>query len=170
MKNLLITGLLISAATAHADINIVPLEMALGYWETTTKIEKSDMMENMLKNLPESQRAKVKEMMAGSSSMQVPVVKQCITKDSLKDMGAQIKEGLGKHESAENCQFNVTKSNAKEFIGSLVCAGMPTTIHSKVINAKHHESEVISQIPGMGSNKILSTGKWVSSTCPAGVK
>lgn len=168
MKKLLIASLLVSATAAQADIKIVPLEMELGYWETTTKIGESDMLKNMLKNLPESQRAKMKEMMPGP--MQIPVVKQCITPDSLKDMGAQIKEGLGKHEGAENCQFNVTKSNAKEFIGSLVCSGMPTTIHSRVINAKHHESKVVSNVPGMGSNKITSTGKWVSSTCPAGVK
>lgn len=168
MKKLLIASLLISATTAHAEVNIVPLEMALGYWETTTQIEESDMMKNMLKNLPESQQAKVKEMMQGS--MQVPVVKQCITPDSLKDMEAQIKQSLGKQKGAEHCQFTATVSNPKEFKGTLNCAGQPITIHSKVINAKHHESKVVSIVPGMGTNKISSTGKWLSSTCPAGVK
>lgn len=167
MKVLLTAGLLLSVLTAHAEVEIVPLDMKLGYWETTTQIEQSDMMKNMLKNIPEAQRANMQAMMQGS--MQMPVVKQCVTKESLKDMEAQIKQGLGKQKGAESCQFSATKSTSKEFMGSLTCASIPTTIHSKVINAKHHESTVISNVPNMGSNKIRSTGKWVSNTCPAGV-
>ena len=47
------------------------------------------MIKQMLANMPESQRAQMRAMM--ESEMKPPVVKQCITEDSLNDMDKQLR-------------------------------------------------------------------------------
>jgi hypothetical protein len=42
-------------------------------------------------------------------------------------MDKQMREAFG---DQQQCKFNVTKSNNKEFIGELNCAGNITTIHT----------------------------------------
>jgi hypothetical protein len=38
-------GFLIVASTAHAEIEMVPLDMELGHWETNAEMLQSDAME-----------------------------------------------------------------------------------------------------------------------------
>ncbi len=148
MKKLTALALILTACTATAEIKLVPLDMELGYWETTTKIEESEMMQGAVES---------------------DVDGQCITPDSFKDMEKQMTESMG-GEDGQNCQFEVTKSTSREMSGLVKCAGIPSTIRTQVINSKHHESTVISVVPGIGENKILSTAQWKSATCPQDLK
>lgn len=167
MKKKIALGLILVATTMTAQADMVPLDMELGYWETTTKIEESEMVRNMLASVPEAQRAQMRQMMQGSVESNVD--RQCITADSFKDMEKQMMESFG-NDNPHGCQFEVTKSSSKELLGTVTCSNMPSTIHTRVIDSKHHESTVISVIPGMGENKILSTAQWISADCPADLK
>lgn len=164
MKNTLLLGLALSSFTAFAAEEFVPLDMKLGYWETTSEIGESDMVKNMLANLPEAQREQVRAMM--KSQIKTQIVKQCITKESLQNMEQQMKDSFGKE---NQCDFTVTSSTRREFIGNLNCGDNITTIHTKVINPKRNESDVVSEMGGMGSTKLRTIAEWKSDTCPAGV-
>ena len=90
MTKIIILSILLFAFNVSAVTKIVPLDMELGYWETSSEMEESDMIKNMLANIPKEQRAKMREMM--KSKMKTPMVKQCITEDSFKDMEKKMRE------------------------------------------------------------------------------
>jgi hypothetical protein len=164
MKKIYVLFLIIITSQAKAEVELVPLDMELGYWETTTQID----FEGMLAGIPEEQRAMVRGMM--SSKMKVPVFKQCITQDSLKDMEAQMRKSF--KSADKDCDLQVTKSTSQEFSGVLTCAGGATkmTISTRSISSKRLESQISTDIQGMGENNIKTTGEWKSSICPVGVE
>ncbi len=164
MKKIYVFLLIIIANQVKADVELVPLDMELGYWETTTQID----VEGMLASIPEEQRAAIRGMMG--SKMKIPVIKQCITQDSLKDMEAQMRKSF---KSADNdCDLQVTKSTSQEFNGVLTCAGgaTKTTISTKSISSKRLESQINTDMGGLGQNNIKTIGEWKSATCPDGVE
>jgi hypothetical protein len=166
MKTSISLALLFVSINAYSDQKLIPLEMELGYWETTATMQESDMMSKMLAQLPEAQRAQAQQMMG--SQMKIPVVKQCITKDSFKDIEKQLKDSMGNKEN--ECKFKITKSTDKEFIGTLNCAsGQTTKVHTRVISSKLNKSDIVVNMGQMGKNKIVTVAKWISTTCPAGV-
>jgi hypothetical protein len=166
LQKIVALSIIISAFNANAEIKLVPLDMDPGYWETTTEMGESDIIKNMIANMPEAQRAKMREMM--KSKMKIPMVKQCITEESFKDMEKKMREGMG--DNAKNCQFDTKKSTNKEFIGVLDCSHSKFTIHTKVINSKHNESSAVADMGAAGLNKIRTISKWKSTTCPADAK
>ena len=167
MKNLLFLGFLIAAMTVRAEIEMVPLDMKLGYWETNVEMLQSEAMNKALENIPEAQRAMMQKMMR--SKMKMPATKQCITDDSFKDMEKKIRESMGDQEAGQDCNFKVINSNSKELHGKLSCKGMKTFIHTKVINPKRHESTVESTVAGMGETKLSLLAEWKAETCPEGL-
>ncbi len=164
MKNLIVIFLIVTAWNIRADAELVPLNMELGYWETTTKIEANEIMTKMLANLPEAQRTAINEMM--KDKINLPVVKQCVTEATFKNMEAQIKESLSNYDGTENCDLQVIKTTSLEFDGILACDGHTTTVSTKVIDSKHHETAVSTNMGGLGQNKITTTGEWKSASCP----
>jgi len=164
MIKLLAMSLALATSMSFADVDLVPLDMELGYWETTTEMFESDAMKKVLESLPESKRAQFSEMM--KSRMQKPIGKQCITADSFTDFAEKFKTSMGGN---SDCRFTIKKSTAQEFIAELNCAGNATTIHTKVIDAKRQESNIVNTTGAMGQNKIRTVAQWKSSTCPAGV-
>lgn len=163
MKKIYMLLLIIVANQVKAEVEIVPLDMELGYWEMTTQVD----IEEMLANIPEEQRAMMRGMMA--SKMKLPIIKQCITQDTLDDMEAQMKESF--KTAGNDCDLQVTKSTSQEFSGVLICAGgaAKTTISTKSINSKRHESQISSDMGSLGQNNIKTVGEWKSATCPEGV-
>lgn len=164
MNKLFVFLLVITTYQVRANVELVPLDMELGYWETTSEMD----IEAMLAAIPESQRAAIRAMM--SSKMKIPVIKQCITEESLKDMEKQMKESF--KSTGNDCDLQVKESTAQEFSGVLICAGGQTkmTISTKSINSKRIESQVLANMGGMGENNIKTIGEWKSATCPDGVK
>jgi hypothetical protein len=164
MKKIFVLFLIVITHQVKADVEFVPLDMELGYWEITTQIN----IDDMLASVPQEQRAMVRGMM--NSKMKIPVIKQCITQDSLKDMEAQIRDSF---EFADNdCDLQVIKSTAQEFSGELICAdgSNKTTISTKSISSTLLESQVSTDLGGMGQNNIKAIGEWKSSICPDGVE
>jgi len=164
MKKAVFFSLLFAPFYASADQTIVPLDMELGYWEITSEMGKNDILDKMLAAMPESQRPQMRAMM--ESNMKPPVVKQCITLDSLKNMDQQLRETFG---GQQQCKFEVTKSTNREFMGELNCGGNMTTIHTQVISTKRHHSDVVSNMAEMGSANIQTVAEWKSAVCPAGL-
>jgi hypothetical protein len=164
MKKIALLFTVIASSHLVADVDLVPLDMELGYWETTTQIEANEMMTNMLANLPESQRTAINEMM--KSKMKLPVVKQCVTAATFKNMAAQIKDSLSNYDATQNCELQVVSSTSTVFSGVLACEEHSTTVITKVINSKRHETDVSTNMGGLGQNKIKTTGQWISATCP----
>lgn len=167
MKNYFVLGPLLAATAVTAQTTLVPLDIELGYWESTTKIEESEMMKSVLASVPEAQRAQMRQMM--HSGINSTVGRQCVTEKSFADMKNMLKETYG-GDNEQGCKLDVIKSSDKEFLGSMTCAGMPSTIHTQVINSKHHKSTVINAVPGMGENKVVSSSQWKSAECPADLK
>jgi hypothetical protein len=167
MKSLVLFCLFFTAFNLSAEETLVPLDMELGYWETTIEIEESEMIRNLLASMPESQRAMVKEMM--TSKIQSSVGRQCITAETLKDAEKQIRESLSGEGIDERCELVVVKSSSKEFVGTVACTGLSSQVHTKVINSKRNETTVVADVGGMGENKINSVAQWKSSDCPAGL-
>lgn len=164
MKKLFIVLLIVATHQVRAEVELVPLNMELGYWETTSEMD----IEAMLASIPESQRATIRAMM--SSKMKMPVIKQCITQASLKDIEKQMMESF--KSAGNDCDLQVNKSTSEEFSGVLTCGGGGTkmTIKTQSINSKRMESQVIANVGGMGENNITTIGQWKSATCPEGVK
>lgn len=163
MKTMLIFLLIITAYQVKAEVELVPLDMELGYWETTSEMD----IESMLANIPKEQREMLRGMM--SSKMKMPVIKQCVTADSLKDLDNHLKnsfKSLGK-----DCDMRVLKSTAQDFNGELTCAGGATTVtvSSRSINSKRFESQMTSNMGGMGLNNIKTISEWKSAVCPDGI-
>ena len=161
MKKMLAIVLTLFTHISYAEVEVVPLNMELGYWETTAEVLESGAIANMIANLPESQRAKVRAMM--KSKIQIPTIKQCITSDSFKDFEEKFRNSMGGQDS---CEFSIQKSTSQEFIGELNCEGNPTVIHTKAINSKRQESEVVSSAGEMGQSKIRTVAEWKSTVCP----
>jgi hypothetical protein len=164
MKKIFIFSLIIIASQAKADVELIPLDMELGYWETTTQMD----IEAMLASVPKEQREMMRGMM--SSKMKIPVVKQCITQETLNDMEGQMKRSL--KSAGSDCDLQVTKSTAQEFSGVLTCAGGSTTmtINTKAMNSKRIESQIMADMGGMGKNNMKTIGEWKSATCPQGIE
>ena len=162
MKKLYVLLVFMAATQVKADVELVPLDMELGYWEMTTELD----IDAMLANIPEEQRAMMRGMM--TSKMKMPVVKQCITQDTLNDLEAQMKKSF--KSAGNDCDLKVTKSTSQEFAGVLTCAaGATMTISTKSINSKRHESQINAAMGDMGNNNIKTIGEWKSATCPAGL-
>ena len=163
MKTLLMILLAASAYQVKAEVELVPLDMELGYWETNSQID----VEAMLANIPKEQREMMRGMM--SSKMKIPVIKQCITEKTLEDMEKQMMESL--NSAGSDCDLDVIKSTAQEFNGVLTCANGKSimTICTRTINSKRIESQVVADMGGMGKNNIKTIGEWKSATCPDGI-
>lgn len=163
MTKLYVFFLIIFASQVKAGVKLVPLNMELGYWETTSQMD----MEAMLASIPEEQRAAVRGMM--SSKLKMPVIKQCITQATLNDIEAQMKE-LFKSAGAD-CELQVIKSTPQVFNGVLTCSSGSTkvTISTKSINSKRHESLINTDMGGMSQHNIKTIGEWKSATCPNGI-
>jgi len=114
MKVIFVLLLSIATYQVKADVERVPLDMELGYWETTSEMD----VEAMLTILAEEQRSVIRGMM--SNKMKIPAIKQCITQDSLKDMEAQMKMVF--KSAGNDCDLQVTKSTTEKFNGVLTCA------------------------------------------------
>ena len=164
MKKIFVFFLIIIASQVKADVDFVSLDMELGYWEITTQVNVDDM----LANIPEEQRAMMRQMM--TSKMKLPVIKQCITQDTYKNMQAKMVESF--KSAGNDCALQVTSSSAKEFSGVVSCASGVTKINitTKAINSKRHESQVNTNMVGMDKNNIKTIGEWKSATCPKGVE
>lgn len=164
MKKIFVLFLIVIAGQAKADVDFVPLDMELGYWEITTHIN----LDEMLANIPEEQRAMMRQMMKGT--MKVPVVKQCITQDTYNNMQTKMLESFESIDS--DCELQVIKSTAQEFSGVVTCATGSTkvTITTKAVNSKRHESQISTNAGGMGQNNIKTIGEWKSASCPDGVE
>lgn len=163
MKTIMIFLLVVTAYQVKAEVELVPLDMELGYWETNSQMD----VEAMLANIPKEQREMLRGMM--SSKMKIPVIKQCITQKTLEDMEKQMKESFDS--AGSDCDLDVMKSTDQEFNGVLTCAGGKTTmtIETRVINTKRIESQVVAEMGGMGQNNIKTVGEWKSATCPDGI-
>lgn len=164
MKKILLIAFSLATSSVYAEVEIVPLDMELGYWETTAEMLESDAVTQMLANLPEAQRAQVESMMKGK--MKIPTVKQCIAADSFDDFEEKFKESMG---GRNDCEFEIVKSTSQEFTGLLKCSGHETSIKTKVIDSKRQVSDVVSSAGGVGESKIRTTAQWKSSVCPEGV-
>jgi len=164
MKKIFVFFLIIIASQVKADVDFVSLDMELGYWEITTQVNVDDM----LANIPEEQRAMMRQMM--TSKMKLPVIKQCITQDTYKNMQAKMVESF--KSAGNDCALQVNSSSAKEFSGEVSCASGATKINitTKAINSKRHESQVNTNMVGMDKNNIKTIGEWKSATCPIGVE
>jgi len=170
MNKRLLLGFLALAAvnTASAEVKMVPLDLALGYWETNAEILESDALTKMLQSVPEAQRETMREMMA--SGMKIPPTMQCITADSFKDMEKQMRESLGDQATGMECKFDIASSSSKAFSGKLKCTNMEANIQTKVINSKLQESVLESNVAGIGGTKLKMTAQWKSETCPEGTQ
>jgi hypothetical protein len=163
MNKIFVLLLIITTSQVKANVELVPLDMELGYWETTTQIN----IDDMLASIPKEQRKALRGMMG--SKMKVPVIKQCITQDSLNDMEAQMRDSF--KSAGNDCDLQVTKSTSKAFNGVLTCAAGATkmTINTKAISSKRIESQIMADLGSMGQNNMKTIGEWKSVTCPDGV-
>ena len=163
MKALTVLAFTLVSSTVAAEQKIVSLDMEPGYWETSTQVEQSQQLKDMLANLPDNQRDLVLQQMG--SSLGARKSSQCITKESIQNMGEFIRDSLGSH--SNSCELEVTESSKTELIAKMNCQGVPTTMHTKVINSRKHESVASSSVPGMGETKVNMIAEWKSATCPS---
>jgi hypothetical protein len=164
MKIIIVFFFTVIASQAKADVDFVPLDMELGYWEITTQVN----LDEMLANIPEEQREMMGQMMA--STMKIPVIKQCITQDTYNNMQTKMMDSFESIDS--DCELQVIKSTAQEFSGVVTCAAGATkiTINTKAVNSKRHESQISTNAGGMGQHNIKTIGEWKSASCPDGVE
>lgn len=167
MKKIIILGLICYLPLAMAEKSLMPLDMELGHWVTKTTIDHSAMMDKLLASVPKAQHAMMKEMMK-SKMQDIEDVGQCITAESLENFEQQFKDALGQ-DGAKKCEFNVISSTGKKFEGNLVCSKHTMNIVTNALSTKHQESTVVSDIPGIGEQRITSVAKWQSATCPKGI-
>lgn len=170
MKTIKFIGLLItlSITSSYAKVTIVPLDTEPGQWMTTSNTNQAQIIENMLKNYPKEQKEMMKKMitkmMPKKGGIDDMKQKQCITKDSYKEMEEKLKKSLGGN-NADKCKLEVLKSTSKIFSAVLNCGAIKSEIETKVINSKKNISKVITNIPSMGKQEIVATSVWKSAKC-----
>ncbi|MBL4672874.1 MAG: DUF3617 family protein [Arenicella sp.] len=137
MKKILFICLCLTASTSYAEVDVVPLDMELGYWETTTEIVESEAIKSMLANLPESQRDQVREMMKNKT--QLSVVKQCITSDFFEDSRRNLKNQWGLKRAAS---LRLKKARAKSLLASsaVPVIQLRYTLRPLILNDKYQMS------------------------------
>ena len=163
MKKYLILPFLMMANQAYAEVDFVPLKMELGYWEISSSVN----IDDMLAQVPEEQRAMMRNML--TNQVEKTVVKQCITAESQKNMQIKMMDAFSKNNG--KCTLKVIKSSAQSFVGVVKCDVNDATINiaTEVINAKRHESQITTDLGELGQTKIESVSKWKADTCPDGV-
>ena len=161
MKNLFLLTAALFSFNAQADIEIVPLDIELGYWESTIEIQENSMMDEMLAGIPEEQRAMVRQMMQKAMPKNI---NQCVTQESLNNMEEQLKKNIGS--KADSCAFKITKSTSQILTGEMNCDGAITAIKTEVENSKRNITNVVGDIPGQGKTKLKITSEYKSASCP----
>ncbi len=162
MKNILFATLLLTVTSAFAETEIVPLDVDPGYWESNTELVFNKEIDDMLANLPESQRTLMKEMM--KSKAVVPTVKTCITDESYTDFEKDFKESM---DNAEGCEMTLKESTGESFIGEYQCDDFNATFSIEVVNSKRHVTEVITTAGGAVQTKVNVIAEWKGADCPA---
>ena len=164
MRNLALATLMLACPLAYSDTELVPLNMELGYWETSTEILESEAMQKMLASVPEAHREQARAMMKSQTT--IPVTKQCITAESFNHFEDKFKQAMG---GQSDCRFDITKSTSQEFSGVLHCGEFVTKVHTKAINSKRQETEAVSTAGELGQTRMRGVTVWKSATCPAGL-
>jgi len=158
--------------------NVQPLNVKTGLWQTTMVTTTSGAppmtpdMEARLAQMPPEQRAKIEAMMKSrlGGTPQTNTYKSCITKEDLNKYPFS--------DPKQNCSYNVLTSTGSKMDVSGTCTennGMKTnfTMRLQALDSENVTGTGQVAISGGGhtmNGNYTGTGKWLSPSCPAGMK
>lgn len=163
MNKVTLLFLLCGTPLMASAVEIVAPDMELGHWTST--VDQSAMIEQMLAQIPPESRAMAKSMME-NQMREASVTQQCITPEILSNFDGQMQEAFS---AANNCNFAVSESTSKKFVGKMVCPGSIINIETRVVHSKRNESIITTEIAGMDKTTITSVSEWQSAVCPEGI-
>lgn len=172
MKKGMLCGLLLGVAlavAARAADKIQPLDVKLGLWEATIKIQSNGGMPispALLARLTPEQRARIEERLKAQSgaSPRTITYKTCLTKEK-RD---QERYGLDK----QGCTQTIITSTSTKLVGKTTCLEQGTklagTLELEATSREHVKGTMHMTATGdNGAMKVDDTydGKWVGASC-----
>ena len=158
--------------------NVQPLNIKTGLWQTTMNVSVSGAppitpdMEAKLAQMPPEQRARIEAMMKSrlGGAPQTHTYKSCITKEDLNKYPFS--------DPRHNCTYNVLTSTGSKMDVSGSCTeadGMKTDFKMRLDALDSENVKGTGQVAINGGGHTMNgtysgTGKWLSSTCPEGMK
>lgn len=143
--------------STFAKVDVVPLDMEFGYWESKSEVLGNDMMDALLAQMSPEQQAQIRAVV--QSSMQSQIAKQCFSKETFENFEAEFKKAVG---GKSDCSMDIQKSTKKELVGNLKCDGRDMKLTTKVVNSKLIES----MLTGTDNTKIKVLSRFISKACP----
>lgn len=164
MNTMLLTGLLLTTAPAHATFDIKP-----GLWQVQMKMtldgkafEPMAEVKKALEKLSPEQRKQMEAMMAGNSQM--PIAKDgyrvCYTKEMLKNPG-KVMEGT------QSCTTKITTQTSKKIAGSFDCPKEDAkgTFEWNAKSDSAYEGLMTGKTSKGKDTVIRYSGKFISADC-----
>ena len=150
--------------TSVLGVSLKPMAIEPGLWKSQTEM-KGGFIEKALANIPESQRAMVKEMLKSKMEAQNPITEACFTKEMVNNPQKAYEEQMAKQQSG--CKIVVKESSSTKFVGTVECQEnkLSSTFTWKVIDKKTTETYLNARGPGGIDQKIKVISKWVQSKC-----
>lgn len=174
MKIVTMAGLaVLLLSRCQAADEIKPLDVKLGLWETTSKMDINGMPampampqipEETLAKLPPAQRAQIEARMKAAGGPRTTTVKSCITRDSLN---------RGVFGPTENsCTYKVANSSSSKLEVHMECNREKTTMTGDLVveraDSEHAKGTMVMKASegSMPINmKMTFDTKWLSSDC-----
>jgi len=147
------------------------LDVKLGLWETTTKINMGNMP-NMpklsdadLAQLPPAQRAQIESVMKSMSGAPV-TVKSCMTREKFE------KNSFMQERPNQNCKQTITNNTARSMDSTVVCTGaqpMTAQMHIDAVSSTEYKGIMKAKATGGRGGEMDLTidmsGKWLGADC-----
>lgn len=148
MKILLSLFLLSTSAFAvkFEKLNIKP-----GLWRH--EIIENSAIDKMLEQVPEAQRAMIKNMMKGKMKS----YDACQTPAMLNDPEGKFKEAVAKKPEMKGCEFVILKSSSKFNHSKIKCPekSLNMDIKIEIVSEKEQKQTVVTNIPQPNSNLVI---------------
>ncbi|HEY6211058.1 MAG TPA: DUF3617 domain-containing protein [Vicinamibacterales bacterium] len=146
------------------------LDVKMGLWETTTKINMGNMpqmpqlSEDQLAKMPPAQRAQIENMMKTMQGAPV-TVKTCMTKEKFQ------KNSFMQERPNQNCKQTITNNTAKSMDAAVVCTGpsaMTAQMHIEAVSSTEYKGHMTGKANARGGEMDMTVdmnGKWLGADC-----
>jgi hypothetical protein len=150
--------------------NLTPLDVKLGYWETTVTTVRTGAQTvppELLEKMTPEQRARLEERLKASQGPQTHVTKRCVTKEDLnKSFGAYVENPACKR------TIVTSTSSRQEFQIECTERGMASTgtVRVEAIDSEHITGKTKMSTSRSGQPITIDmtiSSKWLDATCPA---
>ena len=163
-------GLAAASLTAVIAAQMPMLDVKMGLWETTTKMNMGNMpnmpkvSDEDLAKMPPAQRAQIENMMKSMQGAPV-TVKSCLTKEKFE------KNSFMQQRPNQNCTQTITNNTRSSMDATVVCTGqqaMTAQLHIDAVSSTEYRGNMKAKAQARGGEMDMTmemNGKWLGADC-----